>query len=257
MESWSQPICRGLGANYQDHVATVVAVKFRKPIGLNGQDQGLAALRHGLEYAALRRGLLTSNIIEAGGFFDTTGAGRPDIQINVSAMVQAAAGKGLLPVHGMSINPYVLRPASRGRLGLRSKDPADNIRLEANVLSDARDVETLRRGVGIARSIFARSALADLAEIELVPGPGVSDRAGSNEINEVIRKHARTVFHPSCTCRMGEDGDAVVDSRLRFRGIDGLRVADASVMPSVTSGNTNAPTMMIAGRCVEMVLADA
>lgn len=249
----------GVGGNYQDHVATVCAIKFKQPISLHGHDRGLKALRHGLEYMLTRRGLLSSNIIEAGGFVDTLGEGRPDIQLNCSAMVAGPPGQGYQPVHGMNINPYILRPFSRGKLGLRSNNPQDQVRLEANVLSDPRDIETLRRGIQTARTIFARKHLFDTAEVELIPGPGVSDGKGSNAIDEIIRKNARTVFHPSCTCKMGADDDAnaVTDAQLRVRGVEGLRIADASVMPTVTSGNTNAPTMMIAGRCVEFVLADA
>ncbi|MBM3607884.1 MAG: GMC family oxidoreductase [Alphaproteobacteria bacterium] len=247
----------GVGANYQDHVATQIAILFKKPMGLHGQDKGLKALRHGLEYMFLRRGLLTSNIIEAGGFVDSEGVGRPDLQLNCTAMVAAEPGKGYLPVHGMNINPYILRPFSRGRVGLRSKNASDQIKLSANVLSDPRDVGTLRRGVQVARKIFAHKHLFDVAQVEMIPGPGVSDGRGSNEIDEIIRKNARTVFHPSGTCKIGEDDMAVVDPQLRVRGVEGLRVADASTMPTVTSGNTNAPTMMIAGRCVEFMLADA
>ena len=246
-----------VGANYQDHIATLCAIKFKNPISLHGHDRGLKALRHGLEYILFRRGLLTSNIIEAGGFIDTEGVGRPDIQLNCSAMVAGAPGEGYQPIHGMNVNPYILRPNSRGRVSLRSRDVNQRIKLEANALSDPRDVETLRRGIQVARRIFAQKHLFDTAEVELIPGPGVSDGKGSNEIDEIIRKNARTVFHPSCTCRMGSDEASVTDPQLRVRGVEGLRVADASVMPSVTSGNTNAPTMMIAGRCVEFVLADA
>jgi len=177
--------------------------------------------------------------------------------LNCSAMVAGPPGQGYLPVHGMNINPYILRPYSRGRVGLRSRDAKDQVKLEANVLSDSRDVETLRRGVQVARAIFAKSHLFDVTEVEMIPGPGVSDGRGSNEIDEIIRKNARTVFHPSCTCKIGIDDDSVVDPQLRVYGVEGLRVADASVMPTVTSGNTNAPTMMIGGRCVEMMLADA
>ena len=248
---------RGVGANYQDHVATQIAIEFKKPIGLHGQDKGLKAIRHGLEYAFFRRGLLTSNIIECGGFVDSLGEGRPDIQINCAAMIAAPPGKGYLPVHGMNLTPYILRPYSRGRVELRSTNAADQVKLQANVLDDPRDVETLRRAVQISRSIFSQKAYFDVAKVEIIPGPGVSDARGSNEINEIIRKNARTVFHPSCTCKIGVDEDSVVDPQLRVYGVEGLRVADASVMPTVTSGNTNAPTMMIAGRCVEMMLADA
>lgn len=247
----------GVGWNYQDHFMTLVAAKLRRPIGLHGQDSGLKALRHGLEYLLFRRGLLTSNVIEAGAFVDTDGGGRPDVQFSIAALVQAEPGRGAQPVHGMTINPYVLRPFSRGRMGLRSKDPNAKIKLEANALADGRDVETLRRGIEVARRIFAQRALTDITEIELIPGPGVSGKAGSNEINEIIRRNVRTVFHPSCTCKMGSGPDAVVDPRLRVREVEGLRIADASVMPTVTSGNTNAPTMMIGGRCAEFVLADA
>jgi choline dehydrogenase len=246
-----------VGANYQDHFQTLVGVTFKQPIGLYGQDRGLKAMRHGLEYLLARRGLLTSNVIEAGAFVDTDGGGRPDVQFSVTAMVQAEPGKGMRPLHGMTISPMVLRPNSRGRVSLRSKNPADRIKLEAAALADDRDVETLRRAVQIARGIFKQSALAELAEAELIPGPGVSDHAGSNEINEIIRRNGRTVYHPSCTCRMGSDERAVVDARLRVRNVEGLRIADASVMPTVTSGNTNAPTMMIGGRCVDFMLAEA
>ncbi len=247
----------GVGANYQDHFQTLVGIKLNRPIGLHGQDKGLAAVRHGLEYLLFRRGLLTSNIIEAGAFIDTTGSGRPDIQFSVAAMVQAEPGKGIRPLHGMTVSPWVLRPHSRGRISLRSADPNERIRLEAAALADDRDVEALRVGVVMARKILAQSELAELSEVELIPGPGVSDHAGSNEIREIIRANGRTVYHPSCTCRMGEDAGAVVDPQLRVREVDGLRVADASVMPNVTSGNTNAPTMMIAGRCVDFILAAA
>ncbi len=236
---------------------TLVAVRLKRPIALFGQDKGLKALRHGLEYGLFRRGLLTSNIIEAGCFVSTDGSGRPDVQMNATAMVQAEPGKGFRPVHGMVINPYVLRPNTRGRVSLRSKDPNERIRLEAAALADDRDVETLRRGVVMAREIFRKSALADIVAEELIPGPGVSDSAGSNEINEIIRRNGRTVFHPTCTCRMGSDTGAVVDPMLRVRNVEGLRIADASAMPAVTSGNTNAPTMMIAGRCVDFILSAA
>ncbi len=247
----------GVGANYQDHFQTLVAIELKRPIGLHGEDRGFRAVRHGLEYLLLRRGLLTSNIIEAAAFVDSDGSGRPDLQFSVAAMVQAEPGKGIRPIHGLTVNPWVLRPHSRGRVSLQSSKPQDRIRLEANALADDRDVETLRRGVQIARRIMSQSAVADIAKIELIPGPGVSDSASSNEINEIIRRNGRTVFHPSCTCRMGSDNDSVVDSRLRVRGVEGLRIADASVMPTVTSGNTSAPTMMIAGRCVAFILAEA
>ena len=245
-----------VGTNFQDHVATVCAVRFRRPIGLHGHDRGLRALRHGLHYVLGGGGVLASNVIEAGGFLDTRESGVPDVQLNVAAMVPDVPGKGLRPIHGMHVNPLVLRPASRGRVALRSANPADPIRLDAGSLADARDVEVLRRAIAIARAIFARPALRDLFAAEIEPGPDVGRRPGDPALDAAIRRNARTVYHPCGTCRMGGDARAVVDPALRVRGVDGLRVADASVMPALVSGNTNAPTMMIAGKGAAMMLAD-
>ena len=118
-------------------------------------------------------------------------------------------------------------------------------------------MDTLRRGIRLAREIAEKPPFAGLVDVEVWPGPDVSSARGSNTLDDAIRAHARTIFHPAGTCRMGSDAAAVVDPYLRVNGIEGLRVADCSVMPQLTSGNTNAPTMMIAGRAVQFVLADA
>ena len=212
----------------------------------------MRALRHGLEYLMFRRGILSSNLIETGGFVDTAGAGRPDVQFHVIPVLSGDVDKPPPAMHGMSVNPCVLRPVSRGSLRLRSKNPADRIVLDANILGERADVDTLVRGVKMARRIFRSPALARILECELTPGgpDDLSDAA----IEDHVRTVAKTVYHPAGTCKMGVDEMAVVDTQLRVRGVPRLRIADASVMPVVTSGNTNAPSIMIGERCADFLL---
>ena len=241
----------GVGQNFQDHLEVSVYGRTRQPISLLGQDQGLRALRHGLQYQLFRRGLLTSNVVEAGGFVDTTGTGRPDVQFHVLPVLAGDADRAPLEGHGLSINPCYLRPKSRGRVRLRSQNAGDPILLEAGFLTAREDLDTLIRGVKLARKIMRQPALQAVVSAELLP----SDRAeiSDAEIEAHIRNFAKTVYHPSGTCKMGTDPLAVVDPQLRVHGVRGLRVCDASVMPSLISGNTNAPTIMIAERCAEFI----
>ncbi len=203
----------------------------------------------------LGRGLLNSNLLQAGACVDTSGEGRPDVQYNFAPFAPGAPGSPPLPYHALQIHPMTMRPVSRGRVGLASADPADAPRLEANALQAEEDLDCLRRGVRLAREMFAQSPLAGITGAEIWPGPDISSRIGSNSLDDAIRAHARTIYHPAGTCRMGTDAAAVVDTELRVNGIDGLRVADCSVMPALTSGNTNAPTMMIADRAADFILA--
>ena len=123
------------------------------------------------------------------------------------------------------------------------------------MLQDPRDLDTLRRGIRLAREIFDQAELRDVLSEEVWPSASIDTRVGSNSLDDAIRKHARTIFHPAGTCRMGGSPSAVVDSELRVNGVDNLRVADCSVMPALVSGNTNAPTMMIAGRAADFILS--
>lgn len=242
----------GVGHNFQDHLEVSVYGRTRDPISLVGQDQGLRALLHGLQYKLFRSGLLTSTVVESGGFVDTTGAGRPDVQFHVLPVLAGDADRAPLPGHGLSINPCFLRPESRGRVRLRSANFADPILLEAGFLTARADVDTLIRGVKLARKILRQPALQALISEELLPSAKaeISDAA----IEAHIRAYAKTVYHPTGTCKMGSDALAVVDPTLRLHGMQGLRVCDASVMPGLISGNTNAPTIMIAERCAEFIL---
>jgi choline dehydrogenase-like flavoprotein len=242
----------GVGENYQDHISAPVYGQTREPVSLLGNDRGMKAVRHGLEYLLTRSGLLSSNIIECGAFVDTGGAGRPDIQIHLTPTLVGDVGRAPPPGHGITVNPCILRPTSRGTVRLRSAAPQDPVLLHANALATREDIETLVRGVRLSRRILRAPSLARLIEREILPSP-------EEEVtDEVLESHARTVaktvFHPVGTCRMGRDAMAVTDPRLRVHGVPRLRIADASVMPTLVSGNTNAAAVMIGERCANFLL---
>lgn len=241
-----------VGRDLQDHVAAPVHALTRQPISLLGEDRGLRALRHGIQYMLFRTGLLTSNVVESGGFFDTDGDGRPDIQFHVLPVMIESAEHGSIERHGMEINPCVLRPKSRGTVRLRSRDAADPIRFTTGFLSDSDDLALLLAGMKIARNILRQPALRAMVAEEVGPGP--AEDLPDEAIVDHILQHAKTVYHPSGTCRMGTDDHAVVDPQLRVRGVPRLRICDASIMPRLISGNTNAPVIMIADRCADFIL---
>ena len=245
-----------VGAHYQDHVGTPVTRRLKNNIGLYGADRGARALKHGIDYFAFKRGLLTSNLLDAGACVDTTGEGRPDVQYNFAPFAPGAPGQPPLGFHAVQVHPMTMRPKSRGRLGLHSNDPKAPPKFVANALSAPEDIDTLRRGVRLARKIFEQPHLKDITAEEIWPSADISSAVGSNRLDDAIRAHARTIYHPAGTCRMGADADAVVDLQLKVKGIDGLRVADCSIMPALVSGNTNAPTMMIADRAADFILAE-
>jgi choline dehydrogenase len=244
----------GVGQNFQDHLEVSVYGECKDPISLAGNDQGLRALAHGLQWKLTRTGLLTSNVVESGGFVDTSGAGRPDVQFHVLPVLVGDVDREPLAGHSISVNPCFLRPESRGQVTLASPDAADGAHFDGAFLSKQADVETLKRGLRLARKILRAPSLARLVKQELAPAaqPELDDDA----LEAYVRSRAKTVYHPAGTCRMGtaSQADVVVTPDLRVRGIDGLRVCDASVMPTLVSGNTNAPVVMIAERCAEFLL---
>lgn len=245
----------GVGENFQDHVTASVYGVTGRPVSMLGEDKGLRAVRHGLQYLLTRSGLLTSNVVECGGFFDTDGSGRPDVQIHVTPALVSAEERAPMQRHGVSINPCVLRPTSRGRVSLRSADPAAPMAFVANSLATQEDLDTLVRGLKAARRILRARPLRELGFTELAPAAGAE--AGAELSDAALEEHARrlvkTVYHPSGTCKMGLDPLAVVDPHLRVRGVAGLRVADASIMPTLVSGNTNAACVMIGERCADFI----
>ncbi|MEI5677161.1 GMC family oxidoreductase [Mesorhizobium sp. CGMCC 1.15528] len=243
----------GVGENFQDHISASVYGATKDPISLFGNDKGLRAARNGLQYLLWRTGLLTSNVVESGAFVDTSGSGRPDVQLHVVPALVGDADRAPPQIHGISLNPCVLRPTSRGTISLKDRDPATPLAIHANNLATQQDIDTLVRGVELCRRILRAPSLKKLIAKELAPGE--ADILDRSAIENHCRQFAKTVFHPSGTCRMGSDDNAVVDAKLRVRGVPRLRVADASVMPTLVSGNTNAPSIMIGERCADFILA--
>lgn len=243
----------GVGENFQDHLSASVYAQTRQPASLLGHDRGLRAIGHGLKYLATRRGLLSSNVVESGAFVDATGCGRPDVQFHVVPALVGDIDRLPPAGHGISINPCALRPRSRGRLRLKSADPMDEVALNANYLSDPEDMRTMVAGVKVARRILRAPALASVVEKMLMLPE--HDDVPDTVFEDYVRTVAKTVFHPAGTCRMGQDPQAVVGPDLRVHGVQGLRVADASIMPTIVSGNTNAPSIMIGERCADFILA--
>ncbi len=244
----------GVGANFQDHLEATVQCEVKDPISMFGEDKGIRAARHMLQYMLTKTGLLTSTVVESGGFADTAGTGEPDIQFHVLPAFNGFAERPTEAGHGISIGPCVLRPQSRGTIRLRSANPADSALFVSNSLAEAADVETLVRGVQLAIRISEAPTLARLVKRRVLPKPGLENDADA--LRDYVRSIAKTVFHPSGTAKMAPATDpmGVVSEDLKVRGVEGLRVADASIMPRLVSGNTNAPTMMIAERASRFIL---
>lgn len=247
----------GVGENYQDHLETTVQGVSKAPISFFKQDKGLSAAKHMAQYLLFRTGLLTSNVVESGGFVDVSNAGMPDLQFHVLPFMVGWADREPIPEHGLAIAPCFLRPKSRGSVKLRSNNPKDSPLFDAGSFSDEADLEVLVRGVKRSIEILEAPALAKMIERRALPKPGLEK--DDDALRDYVRQTAKTVFHPSGTATMGPDHDkmAVVDDQLRVKGVTGLRVADASIMPTLVSGNTNAPVMMIAERAARFIKASS
>lgn len=237
----------GVGENLQDHLFLPVAYEAKRAVSLASAESLVSVLR----YMAFRRGMLTSCVAEAGGFLRTRAdLAAPNLQYLFGPVYYLNHGFERPAGHGFSIGPTLIRPESRGRLRLRSNFPMDPPVIEPNYLSHESEVETLVFGIELARRIAAAEPFNRYRGAEKKPGAAVISRA---EIAAYVRNSAETTYHPVGTCKMGRDSKAVVDSALRVRGIEGLRVVDASVMPVIPSGNTNAPTIMIAEKAADMI----
>ena len=231
----------GVGNNLQDHLDVCTLVHCKEAISYDGLNE-LAA---GIRYLLRRDGPASSNIAEAGAFIASRHAAddRPDIQLHFIPAFLDDHGRNVLPGNGMTIHACTLRPESRGWIRLRSTDPFDAPSIQPNYLAEDYDCRVMIECARLSREIFAQPAFARYAGEEVFPG---ADRQSDEELLDFIRRKAETVYHPVGTCRMGSDDAAVVDPALNVRGLGGLSVVDASVMPALVSGNTNAPTIMIA-----------
>ena len=241
-----------VGRNLQDHLdfCTLSKCTRRMTYDYNVWQE----VTVGLRYLLTRSGPGVSNVAEAGGFARTRRAPdeRPDIQFHFVPAQLDDHGRNRLSGHGYTIHSCALRPHSRGRVSLRSVRPEDLPRIHASYLTDARDVDVMLDGIKLAREIGHSQAFAPFRGAEIYPGEGVSTR---DDLVEVLRRKAETIYHPAGSCRMGSDPASVVDCELRVRGVERLRVVDASVMPRLIGGNTNAPTIMIAEKAAALMLA--
>jgi choline dehydrogenase len=241
-----------VGRNLQDHLdfCTVTKCTGTMTYDFNAWQQIAVTLR----YALTRSGPGVSNIAEAGGFARTHLAPdeRPDIQFHFVPAQLDNHGRNRLSGHGYTIHSSVLRPRSRGQLSLRSTRPEDPPRICASYLSGKPDADVMLEGVLLAREISQSAAFAPFRGAEIFPGEGIRTR---QDLEQVLRRKAETIYHPAGSCRMGSDPAAVVDCELRVRGVEGLRVVDASVMPRLIGGNTNAPTIMIAEKAAAGLLS--
>ena len=217
-----------------------------------GEDKGIKPLAM-TQYRLFRSRPLTSNVVEAGGFIDTTGSGRSDIQIHFIPQLLGDPPREGPPGHGLSINPAILDPKSRGTVRLRSTRPQDPILFDPKFLVGARGrLRLCPRHQGRAQDQRSAGNQATGA-VEISP-LGRAANETDEDMAEHARRYAKSIYHPVGTCRMGADDDAVVDPGLRVRGVPRLRMCDASVMPKIPRGNTNAPTIMIAERCADFIL---
>lgn len=245
-----------VGENLVDHLDVTVmsSANGREPIGI-APSFIPRAIKAAWNFATKSTGELTSNVAEAGGFVKSDPSQqRPNLQFHFLPAYLRDHGRKISWGYGVTLHVCDLLPKSRGHVGLASADPFAPARISANYLGHPDDIEVLLNGLKIARRVMAAPALATRIKAEVLPGSSVQS---DSDLIADIRARAETIYHPVGTCRMGNDGASVVDAQARVRGVDGLRVIDASIMPNIVAGNTNAPTMMIAENVADMMLGDS
>lgn len=244
----------GVGANLQDHYQARTIVRLKRKVSLNDDVRNpMKLLGMGLAWMFRNAGPLTVGAGQVGGAACTAHAqgSRPDVQFNVMPLSVDKPGDPLHPYSGFTAAVWQCHPASRGRLAIRSADPLAAPRIEPNYLSEEIDRKTLAAGIAMLRDIYRQPAFRDLWDAEVLPGEAARDEKA---LLDFARAAGGTVFHCVGTCRMGSDATAVVDPQLKVRGVENLRVIDASVMPIVTSANTNAASLMIGERGADLVM---
>ncbi len=276
LQSFNIPVLHalpGVGENLQDHLQMRLSYECRQPITTNDQlNSKLGTVKLGLQWLLFRSGPLAVGINQGGCFMralaDENGQqsgqqsgqpygqpiSRPDIQFHVATLSADMAGGQVHPYSGFTFSVCQLRPQSRGAVRIRSTDPFDAPSMQPNYLSTDLDRRTAVAAVKAARAIAAAPAMRPYVKREVKPGPEAGDDAA---LLEFCRNQGVTIFHPTGTCKMGSDAAAVVDHRLRVHGLQGLRVVDCSVMPTLVSGNTHAAAVMVAEKAVDMIRQDA
>lgn len=248
-----EPVCDlpAVGANLNDHPDIVVQHRCLAPLSLYRNNRGVGRLLTGLRWFMRHDGMAASNHFEAGGFIRSRpGVDFPDLQLTFMPLAIKPGTIEDVGTHSYQVHIDLMRPLSRGHVRIRSADPTAPPSILFNYLQHPQDREDLRASVRLTREILAQPALAPFRGEELSPGPQVQSDAA---IDAFVRQGVETCYHPVGTCRMGRAEDSVVDEECRVRGIAGLRVVDASIMPAIVSGNTNAPTIMIAEKASDLI----
>ena len=242
----------GVGANLQDHLDVCVIHDMTQKSSAYSKQAGLKKLLVGMNYVFRKQGPGRDNFLQAGAFLHSReGLDRPDLQLHLVNAAVLDHGATSVEKDAFTVHACQLRPESRGRVGLNSADPFDDPMIDPNYLASEEDRRAMREAVKMVRRICAQPALDGLRGPEFMPGDAVQS---DDEIDAFIRDKSETIYHPVGTVRMGTDTDAPLDGELRVRGVEGLRVVDASVMPTLIGGNTNAPTIMIAEKAADMIL---
>jgi choline dehydrogenase len=246
----------GVGENLQDHLQIRTIVESTQPTTNDDLNSWLGQARLAWQWLVHRSGPLAVGINQGGCFMRAlpAEAQTPDIQFHVATLSADMAGGKVHPYSGFTMSTCQLRPESRGHVRIRSPDPFEPPEMQANYLATDLDRRTTVAGVKAARAIAAAPAMRPLVKREVKPGP---EMASDEAILAFCRDNGATIFHPSGTCKMGSDAMAVLDERLRVRGIERLRVVDCSAMPTLVSGNTNAPAVMMAEKAADMIREDA
>lgn len=242
----------GVGQNLNDHFGIDIVYELKGPTSLDKYNKLHWMLWAGIEYTLFKSGPVTSNVVEGGAFWYADRAEPvPDLQFHFLAGAGVEAGVPAIPSgSGCTLNSYTLRPRSRGSVTLRSARPEDLPIVDPNFLDDPYDLKTSAEGVRISREIMSQPALAKYVRQEHFPGKDVQTQA---DFEAYARQFGRTSYHPTCTCKMGTDDMAVVDPQLRVHGLEGLRICDSSIMPSLVGSNTNAATIMIGEKASDLI----
>ena len=244
----------GVGKNLQDHLQIRLVFKTNKRTLNDELNNPLKQFMVGMQYFLTRSGPLTLAASQVAIFTRSSeSVERPDIQFHMQPLSADKPGDGVHPFSAFTSSVCQLRPYSRGEVVVRSPDPLKHPLIHPNYLSDERDCEVAIGGIKVARRIAEAPSLKNCIVDEYVPGRQFQT---DTELLDAARRYSQTIYHPTSTCKMGNDDSAVVDARLRVHGLEGLRVVDASIMPEIVSGNTNAPTIMIAEKAADMMLAD-
>jgi choline dehydrogenase len=242
----------GVGKNLQDHLQIRLVFKTNKRTLNDELNNPLKQMMVGIQYFLTRTGPLTLAASQVTIFTRSSDTvERPDIQFHMQPLSADKPGDGVHPFSAFTASVCQLRPHSRGHIAIASADPLAYPKIYPNYLSDERDCAVAVGGIKVARRIAEAPSLRDCIVDEHVPG---REFQSDDELLDAARRYSQTIYHPVGTCKMGNDSSAVVDHRLRVHGIEGLRVADASIMPEIVSGNTNAPTIMIAEKAADMIL---